>query len=72
PEHALGAVPPVLMSGNHAAIARWRRTQQLLRTRSRRPELFAAVTLSKADRKLLAAADAEPATPAVDPPDTAG
>lgn len=73
PEHALGAVPPVLMSGNHAAIARWRRTQQLLRTRARRPELFAALTLSKADRKLLAAADAEAAsTPPVDPSDLAG
>ncbi|MGC5171086.1 tRNA (guanosine(37)-N1)-methyltransferase TrmD [Microbacterium sp. DT81.1] len=34
-------VPPVLLSGNHGAIARWRREQQLERTRERRPELLA-------------------------------
>jgi tRNA (guanine37-N1)-methyltransferase len=32
--------PPVLLSGNHAAIAAWRREQQLERTRSIRPELL--------------------------------
>lgn len=35
------AVPEVLLSGNHAAIARWRREQQLQRTRDRRPDLYA-------------------------------
>jgi len=35
------AVPDVLLSGNHAAIASWRRAQQLERTRLRRPDLLA-------------------------------
>ena len=52
-EHELGAVPPVLMSGNHAEIARWRRQQSLGRTADRRPDLLEGVELSKADRKLL-------------------
>ncbi|HEX5729537.1 tRNA (guanosine(37)-N1)-methyltransferase TrmD [Microbacterium sp.] len=34
-------VPPVLLSGNHGAIAAWRREQQLERTRDRRPDLLA-------------------------------
>ncbi|MBS1905378.1 MAG: tRNA (guanosine(37)-N1)-methyltransferase TrmD [Actinobacteria bacterium] len=33
-------VPPILLSGNHAAIAAWRREQQLERTRRRRPDLL--------------------------------
>ena len=33
-------VPPILLSGNHAAIATWRREQALERTRQRRPDLF--------------------------------
>ena len=33
-------VPPVLLSGNHAHIAQWRRYQSLLHTRNRRPDLF--------------------------------
>ena len=33
-------VPPVLLSGNHGAIASWRRDQQIERTRSRRPDLL--------------------------------
>ena len=35
------AVPDVLLSGNHAAIALWRREQQIERTRARRPDLLA-------------------------------
>ncbi|MGB8689855.1 MAG: tRNA (guanosine(37)-N1)-methyltransferase TrmD [Microcoleus sp.] len=35
-------VPDVLLSGNHAEIARWRLAQQIERTRSRRPDLLAA------------------------------
>ncbi|GAA4481617.1 tRNA (guanosine(37)-N1)-methyltransferase TrmD [Microbacterium panaciterrae] len=35
------AVPPILLSGNHGAIATWRREQQLERTRLRRPDLLA-------------------------------
>ena len=47
------AVPPVLLSGNHAAIARWRRKQSLGRTHARRPELLEAASLSREDRQLL-------------------
>jgi len=47
------AVPPVLLSGDHAAIARWRRKQALLRTRERRPDLFAKAVLTPEDRRLL-------------------
>jgi tRNA (guanine37-N1)-methyltransferase len=36
------AVPPVLLSGNHAAIAAWRQTQSEAITRERRPDLWAA------------------------------
>ena len=53
--HALGEVPAVLRSGDHAAIARWRRQQSLGRTWLRRPELLEAVNLSKTDRALLEA-----------------
>ena len=54
--HALGDVPDVLRSGNHAAIAAWRRQQSLLRTALRRPDLLDEASLNKADRKLLAEA----------------
>jgi len=52
-------VPPVLLSGDHAAIRRWRRQQSLGRTWLRRPELLARLQLDPADRKLLAAFQAE-------------
>jgi len=58
-EHELGGVPAVLMSGNHAHIARWRRQQALGRTWQRRPDLLDEAALSKADRKLLEAYRAE-------------
>ncbi|HZS38214.1 MAG TPA: tRNA (guanosine(37)-N1)-methyltransferase TrmD [Polyangia bacterium] len=47
------AVPEALLSGNHQRIRRWRRRQSLLRTRERRPDLFARLTLSDEDRELL-------------------
>ncbi|AXK73598.1 tRNA (guanosine(37)-N1)-methyltransferase TrmD [Lysobacter sp. TY2-98] len=53
-DHPLGAVPEVLLSGDHAKIARWRRMQSLGRTAERRPDLLEARVLSKADAKLLA------------------
>ena len=62
-EHALGTVPPVLLSGNHALIARWRRQQSLLRTWQRRPDLIDLATLAKADRRLLEEALAEAGLP---------
>jgi tRNA (guanine37-N1)-methyltransferase len=46
-------VPEVLLSGNHAAIARWRRKQALLRTRAQRPDLFALLPLDDEDGALL-------------------
>ena len=47
------AVPQVLMSGNHAAIARWRMKQALGRTWQRRPELLEKHGLSGEERALL-------------------
>ena len=51
------AVPPVLMSGHHAQIARWRRERQLALTARRRPELIEAARargeLSKQDEHFL-------------------
>ena len=58
-EHEFGDVPAVLMSGNHAEIARWRRQQALGRTWLRRPDLIDEGALSKADLKLLEAFRAE-------------
>lgn len=46
-------VPEVLTSGNHAAIAKWRRTQQLQRTKSHRPDLFSRALLQPGDADLL-------------------
>ena len=53
------AVPEVLRSGDHAAIARWRRDRALERTAARRPDLLAALppdALDAADRAFLAGA----------------
>ncbi len=47
-------VPDVLLSGNHAAIARWRRAQSLARTASRRPELLQQADLSAQERQWVA------------------
>ncbi len=47
------AVPEVLLSGDHAAIARWRRMQSLARTAARRPELLAQYELTAEDKRLL-------------------
>jgi tRNA (guanine37-N1)-methyltransferase len=51
------AVPPVLLSGHHAQVARWRREQSLALTARRRPDLIeaarAAGQLGKADEQFL-------------------
>ncbi len=52
-------VPAVLLSGNHGAIARWRRKEALRRTRACRPDLLAQIELSKLDRTLLSEIEAE-------------
>lgn len=46
-------VPPVLVSGDHGAIARWRRQQQLQRTFERRPELLETAPLDQDDFEFL-------------------
>jgi len=46
-------VPPVLLSGDHAEIERWRRRQSLGRTWERRPDLLAKKSLDVEDRILL-------------------
>src|SRR5437764_805291 len=46
PEFRGAQVPEVLLSGNHALIARWRRKQALQRTRERRPDLLERIHLS--------------------------
>jgi tRNA (guanine37-N1)-methyltransferase len=54
PENYAGAaVPAVLLSGNHAAITRWRLKQSLGRTWQRRPDLLERRTLTKEERMLL-------------------
>lgn len=51
------AVPDVLLSGNHAAIARWRREQSLLATLRHRPELLPRAKLGAEDLMFLAKQD---------------
>jgi tRNA (guanine37-N1)-methyltransferase len=54
-------VPEVLLSGDHEAIQRWRRGEALLRTKLRRPDLFARLELTQQDSKLLHQAEKESA-----------
>lgn len=53
PHDAFGSVPDVLLSGDHAEIARWRRKQALGRTWLRRPDLLVRVHLDHEQRALL-------------------
>ncbi len=53
PEFRGWKVPEILLSGNHAAINRWRREQSLLRTFLQRPDLLQAQSLSATDQKAL-------------------
>jgi tRNA (guanine37-N1)-methyltransferase len=46
-------VPDVLLSGNHAAIRRWRKREALVRTVARRPDLLAAAALDDEEREIL-------------------
>ena len=46
------SVPEVLLSGNHARIARWRREQIIRRTLERRPDLLDKAELSLEDKKI--------------------
>ncbi len=53
-QHFLGPVPEVLLSGNHAAIDRWRLKQALGRTWLRRPDLLEKLELTREQTTLLA------------------
>jgi len=44
-------VPPVLLSGNHSEIVRWRRRQSILRTARRRPDLLSKLTFTDEEKK---------------------
>jgi len=46
-------VPDVLLSGNHAEIERWRKTESLRKTYKRRPDLLKKTRLSAEDRKII-------------------
>jgi tRNA (guanine37-N1)-methyltransferase len=46
-------VPDVLLSGNHAAIRRWRKREALARTYARRPDLLAGAALDEEEQELL-------------------
>jgi tRNA (guanine37-N1)-methyltransferase len=52
-EHEGRRVPGVLLSGDHAAITRWRRAEAIRRTAERRPDLLARATLTPAERARL-------------------
>ena len=53
-------VPAVLLSGDHAKVAQWRRMQSIRRTKKRRPDMYNKLDLSsKQDRKLLALMEKE-------------
>lgn len=49
------AVPPVLLSGDHQAIAHWRQRESLIRTWQKRPDLIKRRVLTSAERQILKA-----------------
>jgi tRNA (guanine37-N1)-methyltransferase len=59
PEFRGSRVPEVLLGGNHAEIARWRRRRALWKTRRNRPDLLESATLTEAERAWLASSEAE-------------
>ncbi|MDA1188979.1 MAG: tRNA (guanosine(37)-N1)-methyltransferase TrmD, partial [Chloroflexi bacterium] len=52
-------IPDVLLSGNHAEVAKWRRRESLRRTMERRPDLLAKAVLSDEDKRYLKELDWE-------------
>lgn len=60
PEFRGESVPEVLLSGDHARIARWRREQSLLRTLARRPDLLDKAELSEEDLRFLQSSKRNP------------
>ena len=55
------AVPPVLVSGDHGAVRKWRLRESIRRTRDRRPELLESRSLSREETALLGELDEEQA-----------
>lgn len=53
PEFRGMGIPPVLTSGHHAEVEKWRRQESLRRTFHRRPDLLAAASLTDEDRLFL-------------------
>jgi tRNA (guanine37-N1)-methyltransferase len=53
PSYRGWSVPEILLSGNHAQIAGWRREQSIRRTYERRPELLDKVELSPEEKRLV-------------------
>lgn len=52
PEVFMGKkVPDILLSGHHANVEKWRREQSIIRTKERRPDLFARAELTEKERK---------------------
>jgi tRNA (guanine37-N1)-methyltransferase len=70
--HEWGDVPAVLLSGDHAAIRRWRLQQSLGRTWLRRPDLLGKLVPDKDMQALLAGFQAQHATPTTTPGDGSG
>jgi tRNA (guanine37-N1)-methyltransferase len=62
PEFEGRNVPAVLVSGDHGAIARWRRTESIRRTAERRPDLLQTAKLTPAERARLPRAPARKAS----------
>jgi tRNA (guanine37-N1)-methyltransferase len=52
------SVPPVLLSGDHQAVARWRLREAARRTRDRRPDLIERLPLTPDERRALDQPDA--------------
>ncbi|MSQ11705.1 MAG: tRNA (guanosine(37)-N1)-methyltransferase TrmD [Dehalococcoidia bacterium] len=63
PEYRGMRVPDVLLSGDHEAVARWRRREALLRTLRLRPDLLVLADLTPAERSLLKAMGWRPPNP---------
>ncbi len=59
PEFRGKIVPDILLSGDHAAVERYRRKLSLARTRARRPDLFAQLSLDENARGMLREIEAE-------------
>ena len=60
------SVPEVLLSGNHAQIAKWRREQAIIRTLERRPELLDKANLNLEERRLVNRLSPTPTLPLSD------